>query len=289
MKKHIFIIVSFLFFISCEEIVHVDLEESEERLVINASLNWFRNYPENTMDFGNEQIISLSKTVGYYNEVQAASNAVVRVTNNDNNEVFNFFEESNSGIYKSTNFKPLLNNTYTLYINYNGEDYTAEDKLIDSPVIDSIQQIKGGFFRDDEIVLHVYYKDNGNEENYYYFDYITSISDIKSLSITNDRFVNGNSTYQLINYRGGRDDEKKIEIGDVFDIKFFEINSFYYQYLNILTDQIYNSGMFDPIPAEVKGNIINLSNEKHYPYGFFRIALGNKASVIINEEDLIVN
>lgn len=273
-------------FISCEDVVEVDLKTSQERLVINASLNWYRDYPQNTMQMGNLQTITLTRTAGFYDEIIPASNALVTVTNNVTQEIFDFFEDANTGVYNCTNFKPILDNAYTLNIIDGNQKYVAEETLIDTPLIDGIEQIRGGFFDQEQIILKVYYTDDANETNYYYFDYITSISEIKELSVSNDRFNNGNQTYEIISYFN-EDEDIKIEDGDIFDIKFFEISSGYYQFLNVLTDQIYTSGIFDPVPAEVKGNIVNTTEENNYPYGYFRVAVGNKTTVVIDEDQLI--
>lgn len=288
MKKiSAFFLVLFVM-ISCEDVVEVDLVTSQERLVVNASLNWFREYPQNIMESGNIQTIILTKTTGYYDEIKPTSNAIVTVTNNYSKEVFTFLEEAGNGVYNCTNFKPILNNSYTLTIIDGTQEYTAQETLLDAPLIDMIQQVRGGVFDEDQIILKVYYTDKPNQTNFYYFDYITSISEIKELSLSNDRFNNGNQTYEIISYFSD-DEDKKIQDGDIFDIKFFEISSEYYQFLNVLTDQIYTSGIFDPLPAEVKGNVINTTDEKNYPYGYFRIAMGNKATVVIDEDNLIEN
>jgi len=288
MKKIITFFLILFAIISCEDIVDVDLKTSQERLVVNASLNWYRDYPQNEMQLGNMQSIILTKTTEYYNEIQPASNAIVTVTNNNTKEVFNFFEDANKGIYNCANFKPILYNSYTLHIIDGTQEYIAKETLIDTPKIDAIQQVRGGVFDEDQIILKVFYTDNANKTNYYYFDYITSISEIKELSVSNDRFNNGNQTYEIISYFSD-DEDKKIQDGDIFDIKFFEISSEYYQFLNVLTDQIYTSGIFDPVPAEVKGNIINTVDKQNYPYGYFRVALGNKATVVIDEDQIIEN
>ncbi len=286
MKKIIFTFLAIVLFLSCEDVVEVDLATSQERLVINASLNWYRDYPQNTMQMGNLQTITLTRTAGFYDEIKPASNAIVTVTNKNSQEIFNFIENANTGVYNCTNFKPILDNAYTLNIIDGNQEYAAEETLIDTPLIDGIQQIKGGFFDEEQIILKVYYTDDANETNYYYFDYITSISEIKDLSVSNDRFNNGNQTYEIISYFN-EDENKKIKDGDIFDIKFFEISSGYYQFLNVLTDQIYTSGIFDPIPAEVKGNVVNTTDENNYPYGYFRVAVGNKTTVVIDEDQLI--
>jgi hypothetical protein len=286
MKKVVYSFLAMILFLSCEDVVEVDLATSQERLVVNASLNWFRDYPQNTMQMGNFQTITLTRTAGFYDEITPASDAIVTVTNKETQEIFNFFEEENTGIYKCSNFKPILNNTYSLHIIDGDQTYIAEETLIDTPVIDGIQQVKGGFFDDDQIILKVYYTDDASETNYYYFDYIASISEIKELSVSSDRFSNGNQTYETISYFN-EDEDIKLQDGDIFDIKFFEISAAYYQFLNVLTDQIYTSGIFDPVPAEVKGNIINTTDENNYPYGYFRVAVGNKTSVVIDEDQII--
>lgn len=286
MKKIVFTFLVMVLFISCEDVVEVDLKTSQERLVINASLNWYRDYPQNTMQMGNLQTITLTRTAGFYDEIIPASDALVTVTNNVTKEIFDFFEDANTGVYNCTNFKPILDNVYTLNIIDGNQKYVAEETLIDTPLIDGIEQIRGGFFDQEQIILKVYYTDDANETNYYYFDYITSISEIKELSVSNDRFNNGNQTYEIISYFN-EDEDIKIEDGDIFDIKFFEISSGYYQFLNVLTDQIYTSGIFDPVPAEVKGNIVNTTEENNYPYGYFRVAVGNKTTVVIDEDQLI--
>ncbi len=285
MKKSIFLGLIVFGFYACEEVVNVNLKESKERLVINASINWFRNYPSNQMESGQEQTIYLTKTVGYYDQVEPANNALVYIRDENTSEVFEFNEDNLSGAYRCNNFKPILNHFYTLLINYNNEDYIATEQLINTPIIDSIIQQRGGFFDEEEIVVKVYYTDDEDQDNYYYFNYTTSISKINELSITSDRFTNGNTTFEQISYNGS--DDEKIEIGDTFYIQFYETNKAYNLYLDILLDQVYSQGLFAPVPAEVKGNVKNISNEDNYPYGYFRINIGNKAEVTITEDELI--
>ncbi len=287
-KKIIYIFVLALTFTSCEDVIDVDLEKGKERLVVDASLNWYRDYPSNAMGSGANQEIVLTKTAGYYDrEVKVANGAVVTVTNTDTDEIFTFTEDGATGIYKCTNFKPFIGNTYTLSVSHGGEHYVSTSTIANTPVIDKIDQVKGGVFDKDKIVLNMHYKDKKDVENYYLLDYITSRSKRKELEVANDRFIDGNSTYEIISYDG--DDDDKIKNGDVFNVEFFEIDKQYYQYLSILVNQVNSSGIFDPAPAEVKGNVINQTNEEEYAYGYFRVVLGNKMEVVIDESKLIDN
>ncbi|MEE9362787.1 MAG: DUF4249 domain-containing protein [Cellulophaga sp.] len=283
-KKIIYLSVLVMTALSCEDVIDVDLEKGKEKLVVDASINWYRNFPANTMEIGANQKIRLTTTAGFYDgKAAAASDAIVTITNDSTNEVFAFVEEGSTGEYKCSNFKPIVNNSYELNISYKGENFTAKETLIQTPIIDSIKQKRGGVFDKDEIVLNVHYKDDGNEDNFYYFDYITSISKNKELSISDDQFTNGNETFEIINYEG----DDKIKVGDTFDIEFYEISSQYYQFLDVLTYQIYTSGIFDPAPAEVKGNVINTTTPDNYAYGYFRVVIGNKAIVTLDKSKII--
>lgn len=94
---YIFLLINVL--ISCEEVIDLNLETSKERLVVNASLNWFRNFPTNEMQEGKDQSIQLNLTAGYYDdELKAANNAQVRVINTNTYEIFDFIEKGLSGV-----------------------------------------------------------------------------------------------------------------------------------------------------------------------------------------------
>ena len=61
--KKIFLILIFIYpLFSCEDVIDVDLNESEPRLVIEASINWFKGTQ------GNEQSIKLSLSAPFFEE-----------------------------------------------------------------------------------------------------------------------------------------------------------------------------------------------------------------------------
>ena len=115
MKKLAIYFLLFLSFItvSCEEVVDVDLNKSEPKLVIDASIKWEKGTS------GNEQVIRLTTTGDYFNAtVPAANGAIVTITDS-NAIVYNFIEDGTTGNYKCINFNPVLNGIYTLSVNYN--------------------------------------------------------------------------------------------------------------------------------------------------------------------------
>ena len=75
-----------LFFSSCEEVVNLDLETGEPKIVIDAEIIWQKG------TLGNEQIIKISKTAPYYNNITPkVSGAQVKIESS-NGAIFTFNE-----------------------------------------------------------------------------------------------------------------------------------------------------------------------------------------------------
>ena len=120
MKKLLLLVLSITIY-SCEEPIDLDLNTSEPKLVIEASIDWIKGTS------GNEQEIKLSLSAPYYNsETPPANNAIVSIFDSINNEYI-FIESGATGIYKNNTFIPELNETYYLIINYAGEIYSASE------------------------------------------------------------------------------------------------------------------------------------------------------------------
>ena len=131
MKKGIILSLLFVLCFNCEDVIELDLNEAEPRLVIEASINWFKDTS------GNEQAIKLSLSAPFFeDEVPPANNATVRITDANNNS-FTFIEDANTGIYRNTNFLPVLDQIYYLEIVYNNQTYRANERLTSVVPIDN--------------------------------------------------------------------------------------------------------------------------------------------------------
>jgi hypothetical protein len=79
---------------TCEDVIDVDLNEAEPRLVIEASINWFKNTP------GNNQSIKLSLSGPFFDDsLPPANGAEVTITNSSNGIEYAFIEDGITGIY----------------------------------------------------------------------------------------------------------------------------------------------------------------------------------------------
>ncbi|GAA3588814.1 DUF4249 domain-containing protein [Flavivirga amylovorans] len=255
---------------SCEDVVDIDLNTAEPRLVIDASLSWVKGTD------GKNQSIKLSLTAPFFDSiVPPATGATVTVTDS-NNSTFVFNEIENSGIYINNNFLPILNTTYNLTIVYNNETYTATETLIPVTPIEFVEQKNDGGFSGDETEIKAYYNDPSNIKNFYLFEFLIIKKNSINLEVYDDEFTDGN---QIFAFFSGED----LETGDELKIMSSGISERNFEFLNILLQQTDNESgdPFETQPATVRGNCINQTNPDNYPFGYFRVSETSVFSYII--------
>jgi hypothetical protein len=254
-------IITILLMYSCEDVIDVDLNTIEPKLVIDASINWFKNTS------GNEQEIKLTLTAPYFdNEIQPANGAQVALFNSNDN-IFVFTEDSSTGIYKNNTFVPQVNETYNLEIIYKSETYRATETLKSVVDIDFVEQNDEGGFSGDETELKAFYTDPMDEENYYFFEFLNDIPDIPTLEVYDDNFTNGNQIFGFFT-------EEELESGDLVTIRNHGVSERFYEFMFILLQQnaADGGGPFETQPATVRGNCINDTNPENFPLGYFRLS-----------------
>ncbi len=253
-------------FISCEDVIDVDLQTEEPRLTVEASLDWEKGTS------GNNQTIKLSTSSEYFDKDRnnAVTNATVIVTNTDTNEEF-IFSNQNDGNYTINNFVPIVNNTYTLQIIYNGETYEAMEKLI--PVVDikDVRQSTEKGFDDEALEVNIVFDDPEDEDNFYLFKYKEEGDLLYELEDIDDEFVNGNEVSWWYEKEDEDEDEENFIAGDRVFVEMYGISEGYFNYIRTLIEQSEGVGLFGSIPVALKGNCINVTNKDNYAHGFFRL------------------
>lgn len=271
MKKNIFLLSLLFTLFSCEDVIDVDVPTSAPRLVIEASINWVKDTP------GNNQVIKLTTTAPYFNDgVPPANNAQVSITD-ENNNVFNFVEDGQTGMYYNSNFITEINGVYHLTVVYENEVYTATETLLPVAEIEFVEQNLEGGITGEDIEIRTYFTDPVDEENYYFFEYIPNIPVLATLSTLKDEFINGNQVFSLYL-------EVDLNIGDEVLIRSNGVSKEYYEFMYILLQQTGGSGgPFGTQPATVRGNCINLTNPDNYPFGYFRLSEVSEVSYVVHE------
>ena len=267
LSLYILLFVTSLFTISCEEVVDVDLNNSEPKLVIEAIIKWKKGTT------GENQTIKLSLTNDFYtNDILPANGALVTITNSAN-VVFNFVQVPNTEDYVCDNFQPVIGETYHLEVLYDGELYTATDTLYPTPdIINVEQETVTGFGGEDQIQVKYFYQDNGAEENYYLLRVKNPNKQIPEFGVISDEFFQGNIMFGFYG-------SSETEPGITLDLSVQGISKEYHNYMNKLIT-IAGSGSGNPFatpPATVRGNISNTTNNPNYPLGYF--ALGEVSTI----------
>ena len=269
MKKGLALItLLFVFsFTSCEDVVNLDLETGETKLVIDAEILWKKGTA------GNEQTIKISETASYYSgSTPKVSGAQVRVENSSG-EVFTF-NETEAGVYKCTNFIPVINMDYTLFVDVKGQSFTAKEKLTSGSAINQIEQkIVPDFGGEDIIELTFYYNDPADQSNFYVTDYQSSFLIYPQYEITDDEFYNGNE----ISTRFSNEDMKA---GDVLNITHRGVSKNYFNYMKLILEAS-SSNPFSVPPGNIRGNIINTSDANNFALGYFRLCETDQISYTV--------
>lgn len=279
MKCHLYNIILFLCLvcISCTDVIDVDVPVAAPRLVVEASIDWDKNTE------GNQQSIKISMSTPFFDNLSDTSvtNATVQITNDTSNNVFQFTHQG-SGIYSTSNFVPVLNQSYTLEINHEGETYIAKETMMPVVNIDEISQARDGGFNANALEVSVFFNDPPNQENFYFFRFEEEGDLLPELLTIPDEFTNGNRMNVFFEKEDDEDiGHEEFETGDVVFIEFFGVSKRYFNYVSLLIEQIENAdNPFGTIPASLRGNVINPLNPDNYAFGYFRLAQVNTATYI---------
>ena len=269
MNKALALITLFLAltFTSCEDVVNLDLETGETRLVIDAEIMWKKGTS------GNEQTIKISKTAPYYNNsTPKVSGAQVRVENS-NGDVFTF-NETEAGVYKCTNFVPVIDADYKLFIEAEGKSFTATEKLTSVvPITKVDQKMVPDFGGEDVIEMTFYYTDPADQVNFYVTDYQSEFLIFPQYEITNDEFYNGNE----ISTRFSDEDMKP---GNTVKITHRGVSKNFFNYMKLILEAS-NSNPFSVPPGNIRGNILNTTNANDYALGYFRLCEADQVNYLV--------
>ena len=249
-----------LVLIGCTDVIHVDLETADPKLVIDATLDWEKGTS------GNEQMIKLSTSTGYYApEFPTVSGAIIFVTNTAD-MVFDFTESENPGEYVCNDFIAAVGETYTLTVILNGETYTATETLTATPdIADTITQSNAGGIAGDELEIQFFYQDNGTQDNYYITSVRAPSVAYPEYSLESDEQYQGNQISQFYSH-------EDLTSGDLLNIRLYAVSRRYFDYFNkIVIASGNDNNPFQTTPTGVRGNIINQTDAQNFPLGYFRL------------------
>ena len=257
-----------LLFMSCTDVIDVEVPEAAPRLVVEASLDWEKG------TIGNSQIIKLSMSTPYFDNLleTPVTGASVKVINDtDQSEVI--FTDLNNGNYSTQVFVPVMGQSYTLMVFYNEELYLASETMTPVTDITKVFQSRENGFDKEALEVNIEFIDPEGIANFYLSKFQRRGDTFQTLFDVKDEFTDGNK--MSIFYEKLEDEdagEMEFVPGDIVDISLLGLSEPYYNYIKLLREQSQSGGPFSTIPAEIKGNCINQSKPENYAFGYFRLS-----------------
>lgn len=268
MKKYIkySVVLVYLVLQACSDVIEVDVPEAALRLVIEASLDWEKGTQ------GNIQTVYLSMSTPYFDEQtqNPVAGAVVQVINNSSGDIFTF-NDQNNGSYVTNSFVPVINQEYTLEVDYNNETYAAVETMMPVADIDEVYQSIDQGFDKEALEVNVLFTDPAGIENFYLMKFQKQGGYLPELFDISDEFTDGNQMEVFY-------EDEDFMVDDTVDISLHGISKQYFNYIRLLIEQSSEGGPFATIPAQLKGNCINVTNPDNYAFGYFRVTQVDRES-----------
>lgn len=229
---------------SCEKVVNIDIQQKEERLVVDALVS---SLPDQTY-------VRLSKTSPLFSAQNygIVSQATVKISSSTGDEFL--MEETEPGIYTNANIVGEEGVEYSLEVDWDNEKIEALSKMPNIVAIDSLELVisPSGFMGKDEETysLKVHFNDPVNEANYYRYDIFNNDSLHSGFIVSNDLFYNGLKTFQFLMNQG-------FKPLDSVTVQLSSIDQLNYSYFLVLSqgDSPFNIAPGNPI-SNLQGNAI---------------------------------
>ncbi len=260
-----FILGSMLIPSGCQEVVELELPEGETRLVVDGTFS----------NLAGQQQILLSYTSPYFEEARPPAASGAQLIISDQNGIQDSLLEypGSSGIYYTE--KPgQIGNTYTLDIYLDdGRHYRSVPELLYE-----VSPIDSMYFRenlalheeDEGYLILLDSKDPVGIKNFYRWKHFVdgvAQNEPFDLVIGFDEFTDGNS------FIGFQINLNPVQLGDSVRAEQWSISESYYDYLFTLRQQTaFIGGLFDPPPASIKGNVVNVDDSDDYALGYFNVS-----------------
>ena len=273
MNRLKYILIVFLIITSCEDVIDIEVPNSEPRLAVDASFEFYLDQDPVTID----GYLRLTMSAPFFGDtIPAVNDATVFITNLQDNTIVNFEPTGDEGFYapvSSAIVIPEFDVSYELTVIYNNETYKAITQLYPTTPIENIEQGDGTLFEEDETEIIVTFSDDGTQDNFYLFDF-----DFDLLEVSEDRFYQGETFTFSYFY-------EDMLPGQNVTIKILGIDERYFNYARLLIEQSEQEGgnPFQTTPALLRGNIINITNPDNYALGYFNLSEANRFDFTIQE------
>jgi hypothetical protein len=309
-------IILFFLITSCIEPIEVNIQgEGSNLLVLEGGI---------TTGLG-PHTIELTRTAKYGSifdgVIKRESGALVSVR--DSNGEITFLSEENDGVYQTEpTFRGEVGKSYILQIETtDGDKFNSiPESIVSVPEIETLYGVYDERPTENPLKLatglqvYVDYTDDVDVDNYYLWSVIGTFQinanpELKRdmfgglapldccetcwaeesntfPNITNDNTFNGTFTTQPITFI--QDDGVRIEDKYFIEVEQLSLSAEAFEFYELVNQQLSISGdIFDPPPATIRGNMINLNNPDQNVIGYFTASDVRKSSIFLFPNELV--
>lgn len=259
-KGSYYLLLLSIFAFSCEDVIEVDLPDSEPKLVVEGLIRVDRQEPFIPVR------IKLLESAGFFEPVPAiqAENINIYVERFENGNLVNTFtsslaeENPGTGVYipdplatfdqRIPTFFLEDDVRFTLQIRHRGRQYLAQTWFVPVVPMDYVLQGKGTLQGGNDTEVLVAFTDPPLISNYYLFDFGEN-----QFLPTEDTFYQGQFFQFSFFY------DEKLEPGSVRNISILGVDKNFYDYMRLLLDQSSQQGPFQTPVSSARGNVIDVT------------------------------
>ncbi|WP_347216924.1 DUF4249 domain-containing protein [Chryseobacterium sp.] len=247
MKKVFFIILSVFALNSCQKEIDLDLADQSGNIVIEG----------NVTDVQGPYTVKITKSVGFSQPNQYPAIANAQVILSDNTGQTETLQYAGNGEYKTNSFNAVPGRTYTLKVQADGKQYTAQSTMPEAVEIEGLVQDSFQFGDKTTYTLLPVFTDPAELGNRYLFSFTINNLSKKYISVLSDNLNNGLPNQWNLNLPNDDNDGRDHQVvpGDIIRVEMQSIDTNIFTYYSSLL-QI-SDGYGSVTPANPPSNISN--------------------------------
>ena len=254
-------------FTSCEEVIDVDLNSAESKLVIEGAIT----------DQPGPYTVKISKTTDYYIPADYPKISGAVITISDNSGFIEHLTETEPGVYQTDSLVGIPGRTYSLKVVLEGKNYTAQSTMPLPLEIDSLTYEEDAHNFGDDKLYNVLcnFQDASGYRNFARLKVYQNNDIVNNIFLFNDRLLDGNYIRNRIRYQFDPNDKVMVELWSIEEATYT-----YYSTMKNAIAADAESPFNSSIPANPVSNISGLSSDG--VLGYFGAFTVRTDSVIIN-------
>ena len=267
MKRLLLYFITVLAFSGCEDVIDVELDDPQPRLVVDALIRVNTELPSNRVS------VRLAISSNFFEENTPVNDAEIRLSNLTLDQQTTLNLDDSNGTYSAVVDTDILTDgVLELQVAHNGSLYTAMNTFTPSTPITKLEQGDGELFGEDDIEIIIGYSDPGDQTNYYLIDY-----DQGEYFTQEDTFYQG----QDFEFSYFHDSAKP---GDTLEVFLMGANQELINYMDQVLTLSGEDGLtpFQTPVTPARGNIIGPEDDfENYTLGYFAVVEAFSQTLVI--------